>query len=438
MVLGIRERMPWMHQNFEQKLVFGESAESSVKRKAMVKLMLDHKIDTVTISGVVGVSERQVYTYQSQIRAGGDIYRDLHYRPDSDLEAEEAKIVSSLKEDPVASSKEAAKRIEELTGIKRSNTQVRTFMHKHDLKPLKTASLPAKMDPAAQRKFLEEELEPRLSLARGEHKAEITMMDKQVETQPILAETGSDIKTTDYVTTAEGPDTTSDSLSVPIDSHAGIALGASINEGKATITATPRNNKPQESVVLFMDAVHCVWQAVLGILWSVERIFIPAASGRKRINVLGAYDPVANKLLRIITRTYINSITVCDMLSQIALAYAGKIITVVLDNAKYQHCELVKNTAAVLGIELLFLPTYSPNLNLIERLWKFLKAKCLTNEFYGTAREFEDAITTCLDKMETEYAEDIRQLMNMKFHLYDTFEERPTYFGKRKRLKEAI
>jgi len=423
-----------MHQNFEQKLVFGESADSSAKRKAMVKLMLDQNINTLAIAGVVGVSERQVYTYQSQIRVGGNIYRDRHYRPVSDMNAEEVKIISSLKESPVASSKEAANRIEEITGIKRSNTQVRKFMHEHNLKPLKTASLPAKMDPAAQRKFLEEELDPRLSRARGEHKAEIIVVDKSSETLPAITETGTGINTAVSATGAEDPVVTGDSLNKP---HASIPLDTSIKEGKATITATLPSGKPQDSVILFMDAVHCVWQAVLGVLWSLERIFIPAASGRKRINVLGAYDPVANKLLRIITRTYINSATVCDMLSRISLAYAGKIITVVLDNAKYQHCDLVKNTAAALGIDLLFLPTYSPNLNLIERLWKFLKAKCLTNEFYGTSREFEDAIITCLDKIETEYAEDVRQLMSMKFHLYDTFDERPTYFGKKKRFKEA-
>ena len=125
------------------------------------------------------------------------------------------------------------------------------------------------------------------------------------------------------------------------------------------------------------------------------------------------------------------------MLSQIALTYAGKLVTVILDNASYQHCELVINTAKSLGIELLFLPTYSPNLNLIERLWKFLKAKCLTNEFYNTSREFEAAITTCLDKIESEHAEDVKRLMSMKFHLYDTFDEHPTYFGKNKKVNNV-
>jgi hypothetical protein len=123
------------------------------------------------------------------------------------------------------------------------------------------------------------------------------------------------------------------------------------------------------------------------------------------------------------------------MLSKIAAAYMGKVITVVLDNASYQHCDLVINTAKTLGIELLFLPTYSPNLNLIERLWKFLKAKCLRNEFYNTSKEFETAIIECLDKIETEYADEVKRLMSMKFHLYDTHDELPTYFGKNKKGK---
>lgn len=434
-----------MRQNYEQKLVFGEDSGSSAKRMAAVKLMTAQNINISAIAAVVGVSERQVYNYKREINSGGEIYKDRHYRPVSDMDAKDAEIVKSLKEQPVSTAREAAKRIEEITGLKRSNTQVRKFMHKHDLKPLKTASLPAKMDPAAQRKFLEEELEPRLARAKGRDNNAVIRFEKAAETKlpPTAADSG--IKPAVSQPPVDKQDgagnakqaKTGCGLKEPEGSV--ITITPSVNVGQATTAAaiaqTP--DKPQESVVLFMDAVHCVWQAVLGVLWSVERIFIPASSGRKRVNVLGAYDPVANKLLKIITRTYINSITVCDMLSQIALTYAGKLVTVILDNASYQHCELVINTAKSLGIELLFLPTYSPNLNLIERLWKFLKAKCLTNEFYNTSREFEAAITTCLDKIESEHAEDVKRLMSMKFHLYDTFDEHPTYFGKNKKVNNV-
>jgi len=68
---------------------------------------------------------------------------------------------------------------------------------------------------------------------------------------------------------------------------------------------------------------------------------------------------------------------VCELLRQLAARHLGLPITLVLDNARYQKCQLVEALAASLQIELLYLPAYSPNLNLIERLWKFVKKTCL-------------------------------------------------------------
>jgi transposase len=70
-------------------------------------------------------------------------------------------------------------------------------------------------------------------------------------------------------------------------------------------------------------------------------------------------------------------VQVCALLTQLAAASTGLPLTVVLDNARYQRCKLVIAHAASLGLELLFLPPYLPNLNLIERLWKFVKKQCL-------------------------------------------------------------
>ena len=56
------------------------------------------------------------------------------------------------------------------------------------------------------------------------------------------------------------------------------------------------------------------------------------------------------------------------LLRQLATAFSDLPITLVLDNARYQHCRAILELAAHLDIELLFLPPYSPNLNLIERL----------------------------------------------------------------------
>ena len=108
-------------------------------------------------------------------------------------------------------------------------------------------------------------------------------------------------------------------------------------------------------------------------MWCFERLFVKAPTGRHRLNVLAALNAISKQVISIRNLTYIRAETVCELLTELALLYGGMVITVVLDNARYQRCKLVKEKAEELGIELLFLPTYSPNLNLIERLWKYVK-----------------------------------------------------------------
>lgn len=80
--------------------------------------------------------------------------------------------------------------------------------------------------------------------------------------------------------------------------------------------------------------------------------------------------------------------SVCDLLWKIARLNLKTPITFVLDNARYQQCRLVKDLAHQLNIDLLFLPAYSPNLNLIERLWKFVKKQCLYSKYYCEPVEY--------------------------------------------------
>ena len=125
--------------------------------------------------------------------------------------------------------------------------------------------------------------------------------------------------------------------------------------------------------VYFVDAAHFVFAPFLGCLWCAARLFVRAASGRKRYNVLGALDAVTHRLVRVTNHDYINAESVCAV-GAVAAASVGVPITLVLDNARYQKCALVQALAASLGIELLYLPGYSPNLNLIERLWRFVRS----------------------------------------------------------------
>ena len=70
-------------------------------------------------------------------------------------------------------------------------------------------------------------------------------------------------------------------------------------------------------------------------------------------------------------------------------------------DAGYQKCRLVRDLALSLGIELLFLPTYSPNLNRIERRWKFVKKQCLYSIYYNDFAVFKQAISACLAQTNT-------------------------------------
>ena len=73
------------------------------------------------------------------------------------------------------------------------------------------------------------------------------------------------------------------------------------------------------------------------------------------------------------------------------------------------------NKALELGIDLQFLP---PNLNLIERLWKFTKKQCLYNRYYETFGQFNAAIDDRLDKVNTSFSEQVKSLLNPKFQLF--------------------
>lgn len=171
--------------------------------------------------------------------------------------------------------------------------------------------------------------------------------------------------------------------------------------------------------VFFVDAAHFVMGAFLCCVWCKVRMFIRGGSGRKRYSVLGAWNAVTNELVSITTNATVSSETMCALLRKIAALGLQGPITLVLDNARYQHCVLVMNLAQSLNIHLQFLPSYSPNLNLIERLWKFTKRQVLYGRHYATFAEFCAAIDGCLAKIPTDHKAKLATLMTHNFQTFD-------------------
>ena len=172
--------------------------------------------------------------------------------------------------------------------------------------------------------------------------------------------------------------------------------------------------------VFFVDAAHFVLAPFLGILWCFTRLFIRAPAGRQRFNVLAALNAITHELVMVTNDTYITATTVCELLRQLAAQHLGVPITLVLDNARYQKCQIVADLAATLQIELLYLPPYSPNLNLIERLWKFVKKTCLYSKYYAHFTDFKQAISDCLAQTHTTHKKELDSLLTLNFQ---TFEE---------------
>jgi transposase len=188
---------------------------------------------------------------------------------------------------------------------------------------------------------------------------------------------------------------------------------------ESTLESIITETQEGKTELYFMDAAHFVMGAFLGYLWCKLRMFVRTPSGRKRYNVLGAYHAVTGAMATVTNTSSINSSSVIELLGKLRLLHPGRKIRIVLDNAAYQRNWWVRWHAALLDIELVFLPSYSPNLNLIERYWKFMKKKCLYNRFYDDFVSFCQAIDDCLQNGNEKYREELNTLMTTKFQSFE-------------------
>ena len=177
-----------------------------------------------------------------------------------------------------------------------------------------------------------------------------------------------------------------------------------------------KQDKGENDVICFMDAVHPQHNPVLGYGW-IKRgqdHEVKSNTGRRRVNINGAIDlerlePVAR------FDDTIDADSTIALFQQLEQFYAvATWIYVICDNARYYRSKAVQEYIEDSRIKLVFLPPYAPNLNLIERLWKFFKKKLLYNRYYESFDEFR---TACEDFFSNpgRYQGDLRSLLTENF-----------------------
>lgn len=176
----------------------------------------------------------------------------------------------------------------------------------------------------------------------------------------------------------------------------------------------------QGTVVLFGDAVHLIHQNVPGFCWgdpSIPPVF-ETNTGRKRLNILGAYDPETHSLIHLSGEENCNADRVVEFLEKIHNAYRGfSDIHLIVDNARYFHSKIVREWLENNPkMNLLFLPPYAPNLNLIERLWRFAKENLVKGKYYKKYKTFRAKAFQFLNNIE-DYEDDLKSLLVEKFEI---------------------
>ncbi len=177
-----------------------------------------------------------------------------------------------------------------------------------------------------------------------------------------------------------------------------------------------KKNKGKDDPVYFMDAVHPQHNPVLACGWIKrgEEREVCSNTGRRRVNINGAID--LERLEPVVrfddTINTDSTIALFEQLEQVNLAATW--IYVICDNARYYRSKAVKEYLKTSRIKLVFLPPYAPNLNLIERLWKFFKKKVLYNRYYESFDEFRTACEEFFSNPR-EYHREIRSLLTENF-----------------------
>ena len=176
--------------------------------------------------------------------------------------------------------------------------------------------------------------------------------------------------------------------------------------------------KGKDDPIYFMDGVHPQHNSVAAHGWIKRGTTktLESNTGRKRVNINGA---VNIDQLNVVTEfdERVNAQSTIALLKKLIRKHRkAKTIYVICDNARYYRSRLVRAFISGTKIVLIFLPPYCPNLNLIERLWKYFRKAVLYNEYYEKFSDFKVACHNFFDSIK-EHSTDLRTLLTEKFQI---------------------
>jgi transposase len=177
-----------------------------------------------------------------------------------------------------------------------------------------------------------------------------------------------------------------------------------------------------KSVVLFADSVHPLHNTKPDYGWikKGQEKWIPSNGGRRRYNLTGVINAKKPEQVTLINAKSINEDVIIELLKEIKIRYNYyDKVYIWSDQATYYTSKKVKDWIASQNqIELNYLPPYSPNLNLIERLWKFMRKKVINSIYYETYKDFVFAIESFFRDIK-DYKQELRNLITLNFQFFN-------------------
>lgn len=181
-----------------------------------------------------------------------------------------------------------------------------------------------------------------------------------------------------------------------------------------------RKGLNKDEVIYFGDAVHPQHNTQISYGWiqKGKEKEIKSNTGRTRVNINGVLNPETKEVIFREDKT-INAESTIELYKEIERRNENKDkIYIIIDNARYYKNKVLNEYLKNSKIKQIFLPPYSPNLNLIERLWKLMKKKVIYNKYYEKYSEFREKIFEFFNNLQI-YENEVNSLITYNFQLID-------------------